>query len=486
MPRIAITVGEELPHDPTFDNDHKARAFWRASYKTGRDYARAHDANGGEMLWRHEREQAESYLRRQRTTKPRNHAGPIIRRYNDFVFRTPATRPTDEAGGELYQQLIDDVDGKGTPVDRFMRLALGVAQVDRETYILADSTKASDAGQMTVAQAQAMGVRPILRRMNADAVVWSCIRDGVVLEALLLLVRDDGTEYARWYGETTTLDVELKPDPLVGIMATKKWPRVAGVGTEVQHGYDGCPLVLLRPLLDQLGDDPGEAQIHPMAEAQQAIFNLLSLLNEETYNVCFSQIIATGVSADQVKDVTFGSQRLLCLPAPNADFKVIGADPAQAESIRTYIADEERELYRIAGVQTGDPTSAPGDAESGVAKAFRFNDLAANLSALASACEDAENCVFDRLFSAQGAEKPGPVKYPQEFDLPIMADELSDVIRVVSVQQIPDSIKRHMLRRFADRSLALSDEENDELAKELDAFTTPDPTSPFPGGPRGT
>lgn len=479
--RLALKVGDELPKDSSYDADKIARAFWRASYKTGRDYASTPDATGNPMLWKHEREQAEGYARRIRTTKPRNHSGPIIRRYNDFVFRTPATRPGDkEKADALYLQLVEDADGKGTSLDRFMRVSLGVAQVEREVYLLADSTKAPAEGALTVAQARTKGVRPILRRVCADAVTWSAWNDDILVEALVLMHRDDGTTFARWYGEKSSLDVELS-QPKHGINA---WPKVVAIGPEVAHAYGGCPLVPLRPMFDTVGEDRGESQIHPLAESQQAIFNYLSLVNEEILNVVFSQVIATGVSADQVKDVAFGSARLLCLPSPDAKFQVLGADPAQADSIRTSIADEERELYRTAGVQTGDPTAGPAAPESGVAKAFKFNDLAANLSALADACEDAENAAMDRIFAAQSRTKPGDAQYPQEFDLPVMADELTDVIRIVSVQQIPDVLKTHMIRRFADRSLGLSEDEDVELQTALDSFVTPDPTAAFPGAPR--
>jgi hypothetical protein len=482
--RLHLVRDQELPQSAAYEDEVVARAFWRSSYRTGRDYSKSRDATGGPMLWAHERELADGYTRRLKTTKPRNHAGPIIRRYNDFVFRTPATRADaegDGGGDPLYATLVDDVDGRGTSLDRFMREALQVAQVDREAYLLPDSTKPADAGQLTVAQAKAKGVRPIARRIDADAVPWWVIREGVLVEAVVLLEREDGTAFARWYGPATQMDIELTQPKSPG-----EWYRVTSWGGETPHKYGACPLVPLAPMFDTVANQRGESQIHPLAESQQAIYNYLSLLNEELFNVVFSQVIATGVSATDVKNTSFGSARLLCLPNPQAKFDVLGADPDQATSIRTSIADEERELYRMAGIATGDPMASPGDAESGVAKAFRFNDLAANLSALADACQTAENALMDRIYSAQGKTKPGPAQYPQEFDLPVMADELSDIIRAISVQQIPDVIKKHMVRRFADRSLGLSDDEDAELESELAAFKTPDPTSAFPGAAAGS
>ena len=99
---IVLKVGDVLPTHETYTTDSMARAFWRLTFETGRKYIKGLDADGDRILLPHEREK-EGYNRRLRMTKPRNYSGPIIRRYNNHVFRTEATRP-DNAGA-TYEML---------------------------------------------------------------------------------------------------------------------------------------------------------------------------------------------------------------------------------------------------------------------------------------------------------------------------------------------------------------------------------------------
>ena len=464
-----IKPGEFLPLHPEYAKLVTARAFWRLTFRTGRDYVDGRDAKGEPVLYAHERER-EGYNRRKRTTKPRNHAGPIIRRYNDFVFRTEATRPKESVPAE-YDVLKEDADGHGTPLPKFMREVVLAAQIDRDAYILPDSTKRPDAGPMSKAQAAAAGVRTVLKRVDADAVAWWRDYDGAMVEAIVIMEREDGSCFGRWYGAKDMMEFDLDQQE-----SASNW-RVTAVRPVVKHGYDSCPLVRCRPPFD------GESQISPLAESQQAITNYISLLNEEIFNVCFSQIVATGVAASDVKDVVLGNNRLLCLPNPGAKFEVIGADPAQAESIRKAIEDEQRELYRIAGVQSGDPTASPAAPESGVAKAFKFNDLAANLASLAQAAEDAENRAVALALAPVTADAP-VCEYPQEFDLPELTAELADVIKITAALAVPTVVKRKVVERFVARNFKLTDEEQTELEGQLaDLEIDPasaDSNNPFP------
>ncbi len=466
--------GESLPLHPSYEQDRVARAFWRLSYRCGRTYMNGQDALGHPVLVKHEREKDDSYDRRLRMTKPRNHCGPIIRQYNDFVYRLPAQRP---AKPPEYLAFLANVDGHGTSMDKFMRGGLKVAQIQRESYLLPDSTKPADV-TMTKAQAQAAKVRHVIRRVEPDSVVWWLDVDGVLAEALVLFVDADGQPFAIFYDATGSQRIHLaKDEQAAGIKL-----KVSAVESVVAHSYGACPLVRHRPLFDDDDDSctGGEAQIAPLAELQQDVANKLSLLDTEICDCTFSQWIATGVDAASVKDVVVGNNRIICMPDPQAKFSSIGADPAQAESIAKRIEESQTELYRLAGISTGDPLAGPSQVESGVAKAFKFNDLAANLSALADSCEEAENAIMQRLANAGAIEYPGDVKYPDNFDLPDLGAELETVIRVVTAGALPQIIKDKLIRRFTDRNLALDDAEQKELDQQLEEGATvgADPFNP--------
>ncbi len=476
-----LVVGKPLPEMGTFRADALARAFWRASYRCGRDYLDGLDARGQQVLVRHEREKPDSYARRRRITKPRNHCGPIIRRYNDFVFRRPSEDPEIVAG--QYQLILEDADGAGTPLRLLLRHALQRAQIEREVYLAPDSTAPADGVERSQAQAREAGLRPVVRVISPDAVPWLDEQNGIISAILVLYQHDDGSMFARLWTDKWYQDIELKQTD-----DGKHGYVIRSVGAQVGHPYKMCPIVRLRPLFDQGEDRPGESQIAPMAESQQMIANLLSLLYEEISNVTFSQMVAIGVSADAVKDVIIGNNRLICLPNPGASIEMIGADPAQAKTISEAIDDETVELYRQAGIVQNNPLQV-GLPESGIALAFKFNDLAANLAALADAIQDAHNAIMLRICNGNGETYPGDAKYPDDFNMPDYAGEMATLIQTVSASALPGVIKDQAVSQFVSRNLTLTDQEQAELDAQMlragQMAETAQSTDPFPKPPAG-
>ncbi len=444
---IEIKAGHKLPRHSSFDDDATARAFWRLTFDTGRKYLYGKDAHGMPVLPKHERESSESYDRRRSLTKPRNHSGPLIRRYNNHVFRNEAER-SEAPEGSLYALIMDDADGHGTPLQSFMAKALLNAQINRECYIMPDSTKDESDDEATQAQANEAGYRQFLRIIDADCVLNWCEYDDALTEVLCLFYNDDGSQFARQYNDTHYIEYALSKDG-----------TVMGIGEETAHEYPALPFVRLRPFCN-------ESQISPLAELQKSATWILSLLMEEFGNITFSQIVASGVSASDVKDVTVGNSRWICLPGSDAKFDVIGADPAQAGSLRQGVIDEQSEIYRISGVSFDEQNKA-AQPESGIAKAFKHNDLSANLSALAQSVQDSENLAVDLLFTAAGEEYPGDCRYPDDFDLPNISDDLTEMVQALTLQALPNTIKRKMAANFAKKHLALDEQDQTSLNSEL-------------------
>ncbi len=459
----------------TYAGDERARKFWRLSFRSGRDYINGKDASGAAVLINHEREEQQSYQRRLRTTKPRNFVGPITRLYNDAVFRKEPVRSSED---EFWTNFWADCDGLGTSLDTFMKNALMIAQVDRESYIVPDVQGALE-GAVTVAAINAAGSRPTVCRVSASAVLdWTEV-GGALVDCVMLWQRADGQAVLRWWGTTMRQDFVLDAKKLEAneLVITAAEPETA-------HGYDCMPVVRLRPNFDPLGridDSLGDSQAGPMAESQQAITNLISLLNEEISNVTFSQMIASGVSEAQVKGVMVGSNRIICLPNPVAKVDMIGALPEQAESIRKQVVDERDYLFNMAGISE----NSSDRVQSGKALAFRHNDRATIIAALANATEEAENSITANIADAWGIDEPTETDYQgNDADLPAFDGEAATLIAIVGNASLPEVIRLKVAERFAARNLKLDDADMKLLASQVaDATATTaaaDSSNPFP------
>ena len=466
---VELAVGKPLPKHPLYEPQKAARDFWRRSDLGKWDYAQGVDAASRMILPKHEREPADRYERRKQQAVVRRYARPILDRYNDFVTRTPATRPI--AGpGTPYGALMADADGNGTPLPRFMKKCLRKAQVDGIAYLLADSND-PDLYPNAAIEADA-GKRGILRMVNADDVYNWNYYNGVMTEALILFKDRSGQPFAWYVTETTTSRIEIK----VGKKAeggqgqgTEPTITVLSIGEETKHGYKACPLFPLVPVFESDADEGEDSQCAPLAESQKRICNLDTWIWEELQSGTFTTPVFFGVSPENFKDIAVGPGQAIAIPGDGVStpsLAKLGSDPSQAQSLRDQFAVEVRELYRVAGLSSGNPTET-AQPESGVAKAFAFNEIEARCSALADAAEHAENAGVLALSNAFAFAYPGDAEWPEEFSTPDLSDELQLTLDMQNLT-LPQILQRKQVERLA-QEYALTGAEKATLKTQLDA-----------------
>jgi hypothetical protein len=453
-----IAPGKPVPLHDEYRRGALARDFWRRSDRCRSDYAAGNDANARPILPRHPRETDTRHLDRIGAAIGRPFVRAIISRYNDFTCREPATRP-DAVGA--YGEVYTDATGTGVDLPTLMRRTLRQAQVAGVAYLLCDATDAG--GYLSAAEEQAAGRRGVLQPIDPDQVLnWTDWR-GELVEALIALRDPAGAPYL-WHVTPTTVqrievDDQGTPDP-------GRW-KVTGQASEpMPHTAGGCPLVRLRPL----GDDPhAGSQAEPIAESQKRICYLDSLLLEELAGITFTATVLLGVDAATIPANAFTAPGgLVCLPPNNGtvpSVAKISADTAQAESLRKSLDRELSELYRVAGLAAGNPTQV-GQPESGVARAFAFNEVEALLSGLADAAERCENIAVRRLSGMHGWPYPGDANWPDSFTVADFATDLEQVIRL-ETGGAPDVLVDQSWRDFAGAHYSLTPEQTAELDEEL-------------------
>lgn len=455
---IPVVIGKPLPVHLTYPASAQARAFWRWSDRCGFDYPAGKDASGRPILPRHEREPDEEpckrYTRRLAQAVGRPYVRSIISRYNDHVCRHAVKRP--DAGGE-YEALVSDANGAGTSLQSLMRSVLRQAQVEGASYLLADSLRMGT--YESAAQAIADGQRSIIRQVSPDAVIdWRDDSHGNVAAGLMILVDDFGNKYAWNVDATGCQRIELAQE------AVGSTYMVVSVGPIMKHSAGGCPLVRMSPIVG------ATSQAEPIAESQKKICNFESWLCEELQASTFTVPVILGCDPETIKAPTVGAGMLMAIPPTGGTSPSLGriaADPTQADSLRQSLDREVRELYRAAGLSAGNPTEV-GAPESGVAKAFAFNEIEATLSALADAAEDAENRAVMMAAGWGGWSYPGDCDWPDNFAPVDLAADLEFVVRLGTAPDVPAVLKTKAWRDFANRWGNLTAEEQAALSQQLD------------------
>jgi hypothetical protein len=216
----------------------------------------------------------------------------------------------------------------------------------------------------------------------------------------------------------------------------------------------------------------GYSQAGAVAESQKRICNIESMEMLEYTHATFTTWAFLGVDPEQLKQIqSVGAGMAIAIPPAAGtgavpELSKLGADPHQSQSLRAAYEKEVRELYRAAGLSPGNPTDV-GTPESGIAKAFRIDEIDAILATISACGGEAENRVTNLLAHAKAFAYPGKPRWPETFDTPSLIQELEAVLRVWE-SNLPDTLRRDAARRYmAARRPLLSPEETAKMEEEL-------------------
>ena len=458
---MEIELGKKIVLSDEYILSVRARSFWQAAYDSTHTFAEGYDAAGLPILPKYEKEREPDYIFRKATAISRPFTRAVIGAYHNRVARAPIVR---QVGDNRYQEFVEDCDGLGTPLSQFMHRALRKSQIRGKEFILCDSTIDPNVQVTTKADEIALGARTVLVDIDADSVLEYKLYRGIVQSAVLLMEDPSGEKFLlvanAAYTQRVTLDqktLDTSSPELIPVEAKAPIP----------HNYKACPLIKLEPL-------EGYSQSGSVAESQKRICNLEAMEFLEYAHTTFTTWAFMGVDPEALKQVQeVGAGIALAIPTGTGSNNIpklekLGADPAQAESLRKAYDKEVKELYRGAGLSPGNPTDS-STPESGIAKSFRTDEVNAILSAISTCGGEAENRAAKLLANARAFSFPGKARWPEEFNTPSLIQELEAVLRVWE-SNLPDTLRRDAARRFmAARRPLLSPEETAKLEKELES-----------------
>lgn len=418
-----------------FSSNLKLWNFLDATYTGGPKYKWALDANGELIFIAHEFEGNNRKQRRLRHATYKNYARPIVDKFTDFVYRSDIEWP-ETAGKPNLEQFMKDADGQGTSFPAYMRCTTQMTQISGEMLVGLDSPILSkEDKKLTAQQAMEKGLRPVatitdIRRMLDFEMEGDEFKRIVIAHTK----RTKGNIFEKEVIEETA--VEWNKDEWV------EYVKDGEVLQRREHGFGYVPFWLYKYNKD------GTSQIIDIAECSRKIFNLSSLHDEELYSRTFTQVIITGqVTGDAVRNMIGGPENVVVFPGENVRVARIGALTDQAASILDAIMKEIKEIWRQAGIESGDPTET-SQPESGVARAWAFHSTEQMLAGIADGAEGIANLLLGKLRDLGAIEDFDPVKYPDKFDVTAFSDELKSALELMTIESFPPTAEQEVIMKL--------------------------------------
>ena len=439
-----LKVGDPLPFHKDYEAEKTRRAFWRLSFAGGSKYKDGKDASNRDIFIQHEQESPAGKMRRLSLSVYKNYCKPITQKYNDFVFTSAIERDKDNAA---FTEWAKNVDTLGTPLHDFIKKSTLWAAVEKNRYVLFDTTKTAEV--VNQAQAKQSKAQVFMVDIAADAVVNHVIVNGALSEALVFF--EERSE-ARLYTETDYQTIQLKENQIISISPA------------VKHPWGGIPVVKASAVC---GLESDSSMLEDIAEINKSIFNMDAMLREELANQTFSQWALFGVKKDDMDEaeVSYNARKFLCIAHKDASAVRLAADVSQAQSIRDTIKGDVQEIYRLAGLHA--PEVQEQGAESGRALKIRWNDVEMTAASIADHAEKFENNCIKLWSAGMGGSEVQPTDYPEEFDTEEIVDSLKITLDMLG-SQLPFTLKRLQVEEFAKKKFPKMEEDDArEFMKEL-------------------
>jgi hypothetical protein len=404
---------------------NRNRDRWEFLYHS---YAGGEEYRKGGYLTKYQLETAAEFQQRLMNTPLDNQCQSVIQTYISFLFRNLPER--DFGSWEGLPQLEDflkDCDREGRNFNSFMKQVSIWASVFGSAWVI--MTK-PNVGAQTLAQEQALGVRPYINLLTPLAVSdWSWQRDSTGRYELNRLryieeIMDSITIIKEW---------DLTSITTYEMNEVKKEARVID---EQPNLLNRIPAILVYNQRS-VTRDLGISDITDIADIQRQIYCLLSE-QEQQIRIDGHPTLVTPVTANvgsgagaiiQLQDGSDGALNPYYLEAGGIS----------VDNIHNSIDKLVESIDRMAF--TGGVRAKETRTMSGVAMEVEFNLLSAKLADKADQLELAEEQIWELWALYQQTEFTGSIKYPDTFSIQDDDREMNQLLTAKNAASDPIVLK---------------------------------------------
>jgi hypothetical protein len=426
-------------------------------------------------LFMHPKERVDDYNRRVRMSYYYNFCAPIIDIYGDHLFKQAVNEDWKEIQ-QTIETVGSDIDRKGSTIQEFRKSVSDMAQLYGHCFVVVDSPDQSKTEDV-VTRADQIEKRafPYLTLYSPQNVInWALDEYGNPYWVLLREVYDGNEDpgefkkdeerecaYRLWtrdewflYNEDYVLKAqgthELEEVPITCVYDKK---------SKRQRGFLGI------------------STIADIAFINRDIYNASSELRQILRDQTFSFLAIQGTS-DEYAGVELGTGKGLLYPEGRNKPEYVSPPGENATIYFDHIDRQIAKIFQIAKIDAGQggqakSTPASGasiDNQSGISKAWSFNQTNSSLSTKSGNMEDAEVRWWTLFAKWEGKKFTGTVQYPNEFSITSLSDDLDEAEQESRLQlgktfnvEIRKAIQKKKFPRKTDQDLEI-------MAKEVEAL----------------
>ena len=435
------------PDYENFINDYN---FYYDHYKGGREFIRK------DYLWKYDLEPNGFYRTRKKRAVYHNYCSSIVGTYVHYIFSRGIIRQQDS-----FEDFINDCNLRGITLNEFMKNKVAVASlVFGHTFVFIDMPKFDNI--KTQYQAKEAKIRPYLIHITPlDLLDWSFDEWGNPYFVKWREAAPDITNPEDEHGDS---------EDYYRVWTREEWFLYNDRGEKVDTGINPLGIIPIVPVYagNNEWDFKGESLLKDIAGLNNRIYNWESEIDEGVNKQMFSQLVLK--TTDQANDIGVGRSAMLKLnPDNNEDVFYVSPDVSPLSTVADLIERNKKEIYRIAMKQSKSGTET-AVAESGISKAFDFEQTNRALSNISQSWENAEEQIFRFVNLWQGTSYDIFIEYPRTFDIFNFTNELQDMLTINTIGSPSQTFVNEIWKKFVQKKLPqVNKETKDKIITEIES-----------------
>lgn len=416
-------------------------------------------------LFKHKKERVEDYKERIDMSYYYNFCAPIIDIYTNHLFKESVNE--DWANIETFiENRQENIDRKGSSIIEFRKETAELAQLYGHIYVITDKPS-TDKEVVSLAQQQEEGLFPYLNLFHPqDVLNWALDEFG---HPYWVMVKETLN------GNTDPFAFDAKKMNLIQyrLWTRTEWILFNASFEEVARANHPCGKVPIDIVYNKpskrVKNFLGISEIADIAFIARDIYNKCSELNEIIRNQTFAILTLQGKSSDY-DELSVGTSKALLYPRDTNAPSYISPAAENADTLMKQIDRQVHKIFQLAKLEGGTAAQEKQiDTQSGVSKAFDFQETNSALAKKAGHMEDGEMRIWDTFAKWEGqASFEGSISYPRDFNIQDLNQDLDEAQKLISMQlgrEFNIQIKREIIKKKFPR---ITDEDREKMIKEVE------------------
>ena len=397
--------------------------------------------SNGDYLIPHPRERQDKYNRRKNLAYYINYVKPIVDAHINPIFNN---EPARDGVPPTYSLFLNDVDGNGTRMSRFMKKAAIRAKLHGCEFICVDMENIDSQAVLTTQDVINNRIYPYLYLISPEQVLrWATDKFGRLI-------------YFKYFINSKNVNDEGNIENVKEIYTwtSTSFQKQIGDGepTVSENSLGVIPIIPLYGTLNNSDELIPNSDMYAISQAEMALYNVCSELRERNRNQAFS-ILSYPVGEDDdyesmFNSINIGTTDMLLYRTGSQEPKYITPPTSSSDMLVNEINLIKREIFRMASMSF--VTQEQVSNVSGLAKAYDNQQLYQTIKELSDGCQEAEYKIA-RLFGVYMMEDMSKLSivYNNEFGIVDPTEVLTNATQALALNICGDfngEIKKQVVR----------------------------------------